>query len=186
MSTITDPMTFALECGNSITTPPALIYSGALVWSLYSSGTLPSREDRELMQVLLRICDAKDKRREVIKAALFSIPMIQRLFQKNGDEGSAREHFANIKNSGYGVNDNKDNYHILETIITLEKLGSKDLDLLRCLFAIAKGTAEEKLFVLRFLRDGGFIDESSSFVQNNRETKLQSISDLAFMRMEQD
>ena len=45
---------------------------------------------------------------------------------------------------------------------------------------------KKKLFVLRFLRDGGFIDESSSFVQNNRATKLQSLSDLAFTHTEQD
>lgn len=75
---------------------------------------------------------------------------------------------------------------ILETIFTLEKLGYKDLDLLKCFLAITRGTPEEKLFVLRFLRDGGFIDESSSFVQNNRATKLQSLSDLAFTHTEQD
>lgn len=141
---------------------------------------------RSYSELIIRICDAKDKRHEVIKNALFGIPLIQRLFQKIGDEAFAKERRTDIKSNRCERITEKDPYHILETIFTLEKLGYKDLDLLKCFLAITRGTPEEKLFVLRFLRDGGFIDESSSFVQNNRATKLQSLSDLAFTHTEQD
>lgn len=186
LPTITEPIMFALSCANSTPRPPALIYADEAVMALYKDGVLASKEDRELMQVFLRICDAKDKRHEVIKNALFGIPLIQRLFQKIGDEAFAKERRTDIKSNRCERITEKDPYHILETIFTLEKLGYKDLDLLKCFLAITRGTPEEKLFVLRFLRDGGFIDESSSFVQNNRATKLQSLSDLAFTHTEQD
>lgn len=186
LSTITDPIEFVLSCANSTPMPPALICADKVVIALYKDGILTSKEDRELMQVFLRICDAKDKRHEVIKNALLGIPLIQKLFQKLGDEAFAKERCADIKRSRCERITEKDQYHILEIIFTLEKLGHKDLDLLKCFLAIARGTPEEKLFVLRFLRDGGFIDESSSFVQNNRVTKLQSLSDLAFTHTERD
>ena len=186
LPTITEPIMFALSCANSTPRPPALIYADEAVMALYKDGVLASKEDRELMQVFLRICDAKDKRHEVIKNALFGIPLIQRLFQKIGDEAFAKERRTDIKSNRCERITEKDPYHILETIFTLEKLGYKDLDLLKCFLAITRGTPEEKLFVLRFLRDGGFIDESSSIVQNNRATKLQSLSDLAFTHTEQD
>ena len=82
LPTITEPIMFALSCANSTPRPPALIYADEAVMALYKDGVLASKEDRELMQVFLRICDAKDKRHEVIKNALFGIPLIQRLFQK--------------------------------------------------------------------------------------------------------
>lgn len=148
LPTITEPIMFALSCANSTPRPPALIYADEAVMALYKDGVLASKEDRELMQVFLRICDAKDKRHEVIKNALFGIPLIQRLFQKIGDEAFAKERRTDIKSNRCERITEKDPYHILETIFTLEKLGYKDLDLLKCFLAITRGTPEEKVIGL--------------------------------------
>lgn len=184
-STITDPVEFVCSRENGTQLPPGLIYVNALIKTLYKDGILTSREDRELMQVFLRISDAKDKRRETIKRTLFGIPAIQKLVEKTGDEDLTKE-YANIKQSGYRSIDEMNDWHIFETFISLKSLGDKDLDLLKCLFAIAKGPPKEKNLVLQLLRDGGFIDKSSSFVQNDRSTKLQSLAALAYVRIKEE
>lgn len=74
---------FALSCANSTPRPPALIYADEAVMALYKDGVLASKEDRELMQVFLRICDAKDKRHEVIKNAFIWHSFDTKTFSKD-------------------------------------------------------------------------------------------------------
>lgn len=175
--------------------------AAAIIDSLYRDFPYVEKAERDLMEILLKVGDAKYHRRHIIKSQLLEIPRIKKLFEADpktpesqtiNSKGNVRRNQPGLSQSeaidaesyvrnlhDFFSNVQKQNdRHIQECYGCFVNLGTKDLELLQCFAKIAAAPPNIRQLVTMFLTEGGFLEDDYAFGQNDRKEKLQSYCDL--------